>query len=78
MALGRHGGDAQGTHVVADVSGFAGTVRDIDIVVEDTHGKRGLGQFAVSHKTVGLEALVLGWAHAGEVNRVLCAPVVLL
>ena len=47
-------------------------------MVKDTHGKRGLCQFAISHKTVGLESLVLGRAHTGEVNAVLGAPIVLL
>ena len=78
MALGRHGGYAQSTHVVANVSGLARRIRNVDIVVEDSHGKRGLSQLAVGHEAVGLETLVLSRTHAGKVDGVLGAPIVLL
>ena len=78
MTLGRHGGDAQRAHVVADIGRLTGRVGDIHVVVEDTHGKRGLRQFAVGHEAVGLESFVLRRAHTGKIDGVLGAPVVLL
>ena len=47
-------------------------------MVEDAHGEGRLCQLSVGHDAVGLEAFVLRRPHAGEVDAVLRAPVVLL
>ena len=77
-ALGRHGGDAEGGHMVADKGGLAGGIGDVDVVVKDAHGKGGLRQLAVGHDAVGAEAFVLRRTHTGEVDGIARPPVVLL
>ena len=78
LRLSRHGGDAEGSHVVTDEGWLTSRIGDVHIMVEDTHGKGGLCQFLVAHETVRLEALVLCRSHTREVDAVLGAPIVLL
>ena len=74
----RHGGDTKGAHIVAYKLRLAGGVRDIDVVVKDTHGECHLCQFAVGDEAVRLESLILSGAHTWEIDAILRAPIVLL
>ena len=74
----RHRRYTERSHIVAYKSRLTGRVGDVHVVVEDTHGKRSLSQFAVGHEAVRLEALVLCWAHARKVHAVFRSPVMLL
>ena len=47
-------------------------------MVEDTHGECKLCKFPVVHDDVGLETIVFGWTHTGEVDAVLGFPIMFL
>ena len=78
LAFGRHGGDSQRGHVVAQVGGFASRIGDVDVVVEDAHGESHLRQLAVRHHAVRTEASVLRRSHPRKIYTVTRTPIVLL
>ena len=47
-------------------------------MIEDSHGESKLCKFPVVHDNIGLEAIVFGWTHTGEVDAVFGLPVVFL
>ena len=58
LTFGRHRGDAERGHVIAECGAFARGVGDVDVVIENAHSKSQLCQFAVTHDDIRLEAAV--------------------
>ena len=77
MTLRTHRGYSQCSHIISHLRRLTGRVGDIHVVVEDTHSKSNLSQFAITHLHVGLESSVLSHPHSWEIHRELRAPVCL-